>query len=197
MTVPSDANAKFAEYAHPHKLVSTDWLAANLEEVVVVESDEDILLYDTGHIPGAVKVDWHADLNDATVRDYLDAEAFAELMSSKGIGPDTTVVFGVNPCNNTHVAAANVVITDTLHPSMTLQLWWSEYPGWTEIISSSNQLVLEKPAVSGRPGPGDTTNRSGAKRSRASAGPMASLRITTGSAPSSPRYCTRLKVNES
>jgi thiosulfate/3-mercaptopyruvate sulfurtransferase len=93
MTTPSDVNAKFAEYANPDKLVSTDWLAEHLDDVVVVESDEDILLYETGHIPGAVKVDWHADLNDPTVRDYLDAEAFAALMSSKGIGPDTTVVF--------------------------------------------------------------------------------------------------------
>jgi hypothetical protein len=64
--------------------VSTDWVAEHLDDpnVVVVESDEDVLLYETGHIPGAIKIDWHADLNDATVRDYLDGEAFAELMSA-------------------------------------------------------------------------------------------------------------------
>ena len=47
----------------------------------------------TGHIPGAVKIDWHADLNDPVQRDYVDGEAFARLMREKGIGPDTTVVF--------------------------------------------------------------------------------------------------------
>ena len=95
MSVAADENEKFAEYAHPEKLVSTDWLAQHLDDpnVVVVESDEDVLLYDTGHIPGAVKIDWVADLNDPLVRDYLDPESFASLLSSKGIGPDSTVVF--------------------------------------------------------------------------------------------------------
>ena len=95
VAAPLDTHPKFQDYAHPEKLVSTEWLAAHLDDpaVVVVESDEDVLLYETGHIPGAVKVDWHDDLNDPVVRDYLDAEAFASLMSAKGIGPDTTVVF--------------------------------------------------------------------------------------------------------
>ncbi|NNM31552.1 MAG: sulfurtransferase, partial [Gemmatimonadetes bacterium] len=95
MSVPTDSNPKFSQYAHGDKLVSTDWLADHLDDpdVVVVESDEDVLLYDTGHIPGAIKVDWHMDLNDPLTRDYLDGEKFAELMSSKGIGRDTTVVF--------------------------------------------------------------------------------------------------------
>ena len=82
-------------YAHPDALVTTDWVAQHLNDPKfrIVESDEDVLLYDTGHIPGAVKVDWHADLNDALVRDYLDPEHFAKLLGSKGISPDTTVVF--------------------------------------------------------------------------------------------------------
>lgn len=82
-------------YAHPDALVSTDWVAERLDDpaVRVVESDEDVLLYDTGHIPGAVKIDWHADLNDPLMRDYLDAERFAALMREKGIGRETTVVF--------------------------------------------------------------------------------------------------------
>src|SRR5690606_11199276 len=82
-------------YAHPKALVTTDWVAENLNDpsIRIVESDEDVLLYDTGHIPGAVKIDWHADLNDALQRDYLTAERFAELMSAKGITPETTVVF--------------------------------------------------------------------------------------------------------
>jgi thiosulfate/3-mercaptopyruvate sulfurtransferase len=82
-------------YSDPDALVSTDWVAEHREDpdVRIVESDEDVLLYDTGHIPGAVKIDWHADLNDALQRDYLDAEQFARLMRDKGIGRDTMVVF--------------------------------------------------------------------------------------------------------
>lgn len=93
--VEQDRNEKFETYAHPQKLVSTGWLADHLDDegLVVVESDEDVLLYDTGHIPGAVKVDWHTELNDPVIRDYRDAEAFAELLSSKGISRDDTVVF--------------------------------------------------------------------------------------------------------
>ncbi|HEU4750346.1 MAG TPA: sulfurtransferase [Acidimicrobiia bacterium] len=95
MPVPAEQNEKFTGYAHPEKLVSTDWLAQHLNDpdVVVVESDEDVLLYDMGHIPGAVKIDWVADLNDPLIRDYLDPESFASLLSTKGIGPETTVVF--------------------------------------------------------------------------------------------------------
>ncbi|MEY3129503.1 MAG: hypothetical protein RL405_823 [Actinomycetota bacterium] len=94
MPAPIDLSAKIQQYAHPEALVSTDWLADNLtaQNVVVVESDEDVLLYSTGHIPGSVKIDWHTDLNDAVLRDYLDGEQFAELMSAKGISRDTTVI---------------------------------------------------------------------------------------------------------
>jgi thiosulfate/3-mercaptopyruvate sulfurtransferase len=84
-----------AEYAHPEVLVDTSWVADHLNDsnVRLVESDEDILLYDQGHVPGAVKIDWVADLNDPVVRDYLDRERFEQLLSAKGIGNDTTVVF--------------------------------------------------------------------------------------------------------
>ncbi len=61
--------------------------------LVVVESDEDVLLYNTGHIPGAVKVDWHTELQDQLSRDYLDAQQFAALMSEKGIARSDTIVF--------------------------------------------------------------------------------------------------------
>ena len=95
MAAPRDPDPRFEKYAHPDKLVSTDWLAQHLNnpDIVVVESDEDVLLYDTGHIPGAIKIDWHMDLNDPVTRDYLDSEQFAALMASKGITRDTTVVF--------------------------------------------------------------------------------------------------------
>ena len=95
MPAPLDTDPKFSHYAHPERLVTTQWLAEHADDprVVIAESDEDVLLYETGHIPGAVKIDWHADLNDPVTRDYVDAGAFARLMSAKGITPDTTIVF--------------------------------------------------------------------------------------------------------
>ncbi|MBF4569221.1 sulfurtransferase [Plantibacter sp. VKM Ac-2880] len=95
MTVDADSTStKFAAYAHPERLVTADWLEAHLGEpgLVVVESDEDVLLYEAGHIPGAVKIDWHTDLNDPVERDYIDGAAFAELLGSRGISRDDTIV---------------------------------------------------------------------------------------------------------
>ncbi|MFN2135697.1 MAG: sulfurtransferase [Candidatus Promineifilaceae bacterium] len=83
-------------YYNPDVLVSTDWVAEHLndtENVRLVESNEDVLLYSTGHIPNAVHIDWVADLNDAVRRDYLDEDSFAALMERNGISNDTTVVF--------------------------------------------------------------------------------------------------------
>lgn len=80
---------------NPEVLVETEWLAEHLDDpdIRIVEADEDVLLYDVGHIPGAVKIDWVADLNDPVRRDYLDREAFSRLASSRGISNDTTVIF--------------------------------------------------------------------------------------------------------
>ncbi len=91
----TSTDQKFAAYAHPETLVSTEWLAANLDNpsVRVVESDEDIMLYEIGHIPGAVKLDWHTDLQDQVKRDFVDKAAFEVLLEERGIGNDTTVVF--------------------------------------------------------------------------------------------------------
>ncbi|WP_456285648.1 sulfurtransferase [Microbacterium sp. JZ70] len=91
---PDESQEKFAAYAEPWRLVSTQWLEQHRGEpgLVVVESDEDVLLYETGHIPGAVKIDWHTELNDPVVRDYLDGAGFAELLGRKGISRDDTVV---------------------------------------------------------------------------------------------------------
>ncbi len=90
----------FSDYAHPERLVSTAWLAEQVAAgrvggpggIAVLESDEDVLLYDTGHVPGALKLDWHQDLNDPVMRDYVDAEQFAAVMSARGVDRDTTVV---------------------------------------------------------------------------------------------------------
>jgi len=95
MPVAPDSSPEFKQYEHPEFLVSTEWVAEHLDDpnVVIVESDEDVLLYDTNHIPGAVKVDWHLDLNDPVTRDYVDGEGFAKLAGKNGITRDTTVVF--------------------------------------------------------------------------------------------------------
>ena len=93
--MPTKSPIEERGYARPGALVSTEWVAEHLQDpaVRIVESDEDVLLYDVGHVPGAVKVDWHTDLQHPLHRDYLDEEAFAKLMREKGIAPDTTVVF--------------------------------------------------------------------------------------------------------
>ncbi|MEK9987160.1 MAG: sulfurtransferase [Aquiluna sp.] len=98
---------KISQYSHPEALVTTEWLSENLSDVTVVESNEDILLYDTGHIPGAVKLDWHTELNDQVRRDYLDGENFAKLMRDKGISRDDTVVLYGDKSN-----------------------WWAAYAFW-------------------------------------------------------------------
>src|SRR4030067_1051715 len=83
------------EYAHPEYLVDTAWVDSHLSDssVRVVESDEDYLLYETGHIPGAVKVDWFTTLQHPLRRDFLSTDEFEKLCSDLGIGNDTTVVF--------------------------------------------------------------------------------------------------------
>ena len=86
----------FTEYAHGEVLVSTQWVAAHMQEtgsIRLAESNEDVLLYHTGHIPNAVRIDWVNDLNDPLVRDYVGRERFAALCEEKGISNDTTVVF--------------------------------------------------------------------------------------------------------
>jgi thiosulfate/3-mercaptopyruvate sulfurtransferase len=82
-------------YARPEVLVSTEWVNENLTDpgLRIVESNEDPLLYPSGHIPGAYEVDWTRDLNDPIRRDYLDREGFQNLMRRLGATSDTTIVF--------------------------------------------------------------------------------------------------------
>lgn len=96
-------------YAHPDVLVSTEWVADHLNDpsVRLVESNEDPLVYPSGHIPGAVEVDWTRDLNDQIRRDYLGKEGFEALCRRIGLTPETTVVFYGDKSN-----------------------WWAAYAYW-------------------------------------------------------------------
>ncbi|MGK2884629.1 MAG: sulfurtransferase [Rhodococcus sp. (in: high G+C Gram-positive bacteria)] len=121
MPIAADPTPTFADYAHPDRLVSTQWLSAHIGTpgLKVVESDEDVLLYDVGHIPGAVKVDWHLDLNDPVERDYIDGEQFAALMSRKGISRDDTVVIYGDKSN-----------------------WWAAYALWVFTLFGHEDVRL-------------------------------------------------------
>ncbi|WP_309616211.1 sulfurtransferase [Salinibacterium sp.] len=121
MTVEVDSATRFAHFAHPERLVSGEWLEAHLGEpgLVVVESDEDVLLYETGHIAGAVKIDWHTDLNDPVERDYIDGERFASLLGSKGIRRDSTVVIYGDKSN-----------------------WWAAYALWVFSLFGHDDVRL-------------------------------------------------------
>ena len=92
--LPPDNSDRITEYAHSDRLVTAEWLVQHMadDRLVIVESDEDPLLYEVGHIPSAVKIDWHTDLNNQVMRDYLTGQEFADLMTSRGISRDSTVV---------------------------------------------------------------------------------------------------------
>jgi thiosulfate/3-mercaptopyruvate sulfurtransferase len=110
-------------YIHPEVLVSTDWVAAhgNDANVRLLESNEDVLLYDTGHIPGALKIDWQEDLNDSLVRDYIGKEAFESLLRRLGVSNDTTVVFYGDKSN-----------------------WWATYAFWVfQLFGHTNAKVVD------------------------------------------------------
>ncbi|BBY56494.1 sulfurtransferase [Mycobacterium koreense] len=88
-------------------LVSPQWAQDHLDadNTVFVEVDEDVSAYDTGHLPGAVKLDWRDDLQDPVKRDFVDAQQFSKLLSERGIANDDTVIlYGGN--NNWFAAYA-------------------------------------------------------------------------------------------
>ena len=144
MSVEFDTSSpKFAEYSEPGRLVTGEWLEPRLGQpgLVVVESDEDVLLYETGHIPGAVKVDWHTELNDPVVRDYVDGAGFAELLGRKGISRDDTVVIYGDKNN-----------------------WWAAYALWVFSLFGHDDVRLldggrDKWIAEGRPITTDATAR--------------------------------------
>ena len=88
-------------------LVDADWLLANSNDpnLVIIEVDEDVSAYDTGHIAGAIKFDWKQDLQDSVRRDVIDPDGFATLLSKNGVTPESTIVlYGGN--NNWFAAYA-------------------------------------------------------------------------------------------
>ena len=123
----STDDAKISSYAHPERLVTTDWLAEQIEAgrvggpdgIALLESDEDVLLYATGHIPGALKIDWHVDLNDPVARDYVDGAGFARVMGERGIRRDTTVVIYGDKSN-----------------------WWAAYALWVFSLFGHDDVRL-------------------------------------------------------
>jgi len=86
-------------------LVSTAWVAEHLDDpnVVLIEADEDVNMYAEGHIQGAVSLDWRRDLQDPVRRDVISPVQFAELMSTLGVNPESTVV--LYAANNNWFAA--------------------------------------------------------------------------------------------
>ncbi len=122
-------------YATPEVLVSTGWLAEHLDDhhLRVLECDEDVLLFDFGHIPGAQKIDWHTDLNDPVMRDYVTREQFQLLVRRLGISEETLVVFYGDKNN-----------------------WWAAYAFWVfHLFGFRNTRLLDggrlKWEMEGRP----------------------------------------------
>jgi thiosulfate/3-mercaptopyruvate sulfurtransferase len=110
-------------YARPETLVSTAWLAEHLDDpkIRIIESDEDVLLFDTGHIRNAQKVDWHVDLNDQVTRDYVGRDAFQALLRRLGVDESTTVIFYGDKNN-----------------------WWATYSYWVfQLFGFTNAKVLD------------------------------------------------------
>jgi thiosulfate/3-mercaptopyruvate sulfurtransferase len=110
-------------YVQPDVLVSTDWVAEHLSDptVRIIESNEDTLLYASGHVPGAVHVDWTSDLNDQIRRDYIARDGFETLMSRLGASKDTTVVFYGDKNN-----------------------WWACYAFWVfQLFGHTNAKIMD------------------------------------------------------
>ncbi len=122
-TLEAAQNSVEEKGLNPNKLVSTEWLAEHLndENLVLIESNEDPLLYSQGHIPGAYEVDWTRDLNDPLRRDYLQVEAFSALLSRIGYTPNSTVVLYGDKNN-----------------------WWATYALWVfELFGVTNTRILD------------------------------------------------------
>ena len=110
-----------ADYAHPKVLVTTDWVADHLDDpsIRIMDVSEDVLLYDTGHIPGAVKIDWLGDLWDDTIREFIQPDELAQLFERLGVSNDTEIVLYGDKNN-----------------------WWASYAFWFFRYSGHENLKL-------------------------------------------------------
>ncbi len=123
----TSGDARIQAYAHPERLVTTEWLAERIAAgeagpgtaIAILESDEDVLLYDTGHIPGALKLDWIQDLNDPLTRDYIGGEQLAKVLTERGVGRDTTIVLYGDKSN-----------------------WWAAYALWVLALFGHEDVRL-------------------------------------------------------
>ena len=123
----TSGDARIQAYAHPERLVTTEWLAERIAAgeagpgtaIAILESDEDVLLYDTGHIPGALKLDWIQDLNDPLTRDYIGGEQLAKVLTERGVGRDTTIVLYGDKSN-----------------------WWAAYALWVLTLFGHEDVRL-------------------------------------------------------
>jgi thiosulfate/3-mercaptopyruvate sulfurtransferase len=114
---------KLKGYADSSVLVTTDWLADHLHDpgLRILECDEDVMLYEQGHIPGAIKIDWFTELNDSVRRDYLDRAHFEALLSRKGISNDDTLIFYGDKNN-----------------------WWATYSFWVfQLFGHTKAKILD------------------------------------------------------
>ncbi len=119
--IPAVTPIESRGYANPSVLVSTEWVAAHLGDpnVRLMESNEDVLLYRTGHIPSAVALDWVEDLNDAILRDYIGREAMQRLLRARGVNGDTTIVLYGDKNN-----------------------WWATYAFWVLRLFGLERLCI-------------------------------------------------------
>ena len=123
IVIPQAPPIESRGYAHPEVLVSTEWVEAHRKDrkVRLMECNEDLLLYEVGHIPGAVKVDWVTELNDPVTRDYVDPVRLQALLRSKGVDGDTTLVLYGDKNN-----------------------WWATYTFWVfRLFGLSNLRILD------------------------------------------------------
>jgi len=115
--------SKSKGYVHGDALVSTEWVAEHLRDknIRLVESNEDPLLYASGHIPGAFEVDWARDLNDPIRRDYLNQDRFQNLMRHLGADESTTIIFYGDKNN-----------------------WWATYALWVfHLFGHTNAKIMD------------------------------------------------------
>lgn len=151
-TSASGSNAQ-SGYVHPEVLVETDWVADHLKDpnIRLIEADEDVLLYEVGHIPGAVKLDWHVDVQDSVNRDFVNQQGFEQLMRRWGINNDTTIVL-YGDKNNWYAAYTYWLFNMYGHKNMKLmnggrQKWEAEKRPFTKEVPELKASNYQAPAA--------------------------------------------------